>query len=643
MIHPFKDYDLIINTNALTMWDDTRLNPIPSNYILNKVLTGWGATYSEMRYGRDSIIILPHLCQIWSKHRKHELEFNTFPVTEKQRVRHIVEYLNKSKGKNKKFLCTPEGLGKLITAIKSTGANPFTEYFILLDEFHKVTLDVGYRVNMSQVMKHFFLFDNKTVISSTPIQPLDPRFDSFIKVKVEHEQSVKKDITLSFVNNLASGFRDYLQNYKGEKLFVFFNSLNGIHSLMRDNNLLDVTNVYCSVDGVKDFERLGFDNAFSEIEGITTAKFNMLTSSFYNGLDIEGLTVKPDVLILTDYKYFEYTLIDPNTDAYQILGRFRLGVNGNGGYATATHIINNRRNAVFLMPELAAKKVRQSQANYELLSELQSSATNPFLIEEVYEEALKRLEPYNKLIDEEGELDWFKVHNYIYAEQVKMCYGHELSSGISYYMTALFNITEKDKIYLPEEFGDMSKDMGRYTKDGIKWACEQFKANERYQGTEGADTFYFEMVKRFPLVAKAIDVLDYEEIERLGFSQSKIRKALIKHDIDNGRLSHGLIDLVYAEFEIGYSYELATIKRKLQSIFKMFQLPAKAKATAIADYYEFQTYFAHKKLESERVTVGKIRIEDESKQRYKSVRMVKLLRKKHAAISVYSTRAHKSV
>lgn len=47
MIKPIEEYDEIIESSANTMFDEPQLNPIPTNIILNKVRTGWGATYSE--------------------------------------------------------------------------------------------------------------------------------------------------------------------------------------------------------------------------------------------------------------------------------------------------------------------------------------------------------------------------------------------------------------------------------------------------------------------------------------------------------------------------------------------------------------------------------------------------------------------
>lgn len=646
MIKPLNNYDEIIKTSALTLSDEKRLNPLPSNIVLNKVLTGWGATWSEIKAVRNSIIVLPHKSQIFSKHKRHSEEDNTFVVVEGVTAKAIEKHLKSNGTKKLKFLTTPEGLKKLISAILNTGVDPYLNYFILLDECHKITTDVGYRVNISQVMDDFFLFESKAMISATPLRPSDPRFNSFEFWKVEHERDVKKDITVFTVNNLASAFKEYIESYKGDQLFIFFNSLNGIHALMESNGLTGLSSIYCSTDGVKDFEIKGYTNAFSEIDNSTLSKFNFLTSSFFNGLDIDKLESLPDILILTDTRYVSHSIIDPNTDTYQILGRFRQPiVNGEyqPSYNTACHIINNRFNTSFKLEEQAISDILKSESRYELLLELQAATSDPFLQDEVYGEALKRQKPYVNILQNDGSIDYFKFDNYLYEEKVKMCYGHEISSGLAYYFSELFNVSERSKVYVPEEFETMSKEMKRYSADGIKWACNQFILNENLQGVEGADKYFFELTQRFPFVRKAMVMIGYDKMEDLKFSYRAIQKELLKLDQSERRVHQGMIDAVYATFILNISYELPVIKNKLQALFDEFNVIGKAKSTDIRTYYEVKTYCGHKPLLKKELK--QLKENDKPLEidriKMKTVKMCKLLNKKHNSINPYSTRTHK--
>lgn len=204
MITPFNNYDEIINTSAPTMWDEPRLNIIPNNIILNKVLTGWGATYCEIKAKRHSIILVPNKCQIESKCNTKDDTDYLHPVTEKYKEKELVAHIENANGRYIKFISTPEGLKKLIRAILITGGNPYTDYFILMDECHKLTKDIKFRVNISSCVDDFFCFHNKAMISATPFIPSDPRLQYFRKIKVNHTRDVKKRIDLKLVNPYRS-------------------------------------------------------------------------------------------------------------------------------------------------------------------------------------------------------------------------------------------------------------------------------------------------------------------------------------------------------------------------------------------------------------------------------------------------------
>lgn len=53
------------------------------------------------------------------------------------------------------------------------------------------------------------------------------------------------------------------------------------------------------------------------------AKYNFFTCRFYSALDIRIGKYKPDILMLTDLRTAQWTIIDPLTEAIQIQGRFR--------------------------------------------------------------------------------------------------------------------------------------------------------------------------------------------------------------------------------------------------------------------------------------------------------------------------------
>ncbi|WP_231463507.1 DEAD/DEAH box helicase family protein [Pedobacter sp. Leaf132] len=636
MIIPFDNYDDTIITSEPTMWDELRLRPIPNNTLINKVLTGWGATYSELEANRNSIILVPNKAQIESKYAYKEGKHYLHPVTEKYKEGELVAHIENANGRHIKFISTPEGLKKLIKAILITGGNPYTDYFILMDECHKLTKDIKFRVNISSCVDDFFCFQNKAMISATPFIPSDPRLQYFKKTKVNHTRGVRKRIDLKIVNNLGAAFKEYIDNYDGEMLFVFFNSIQGIHSLITKFDLKD-TKVFCSEDGVAVFNHLGMKtNCYSEITTENLGKINILTSSFFNGLDIKLNGITPDVLILTDRNYVEHTIIDPNTDTYQILGRFRQPdpkAMQPDNYRNATHIVGVRTNkAVKLEPTLLAD-IDTSRKRYHQIQNLQATTHDPYLKQQVYGEALKRVTPYSNLLNEHGDLDHFKYDNFLYEHQLKLCYCQDLAVGLTYIKSGLFEFTETKKIYLDEDMISMSKGAGRYSKSSIAKVLVKLIANENNQGIDGADAYYQDMCKRFPLITNAVNILGFNEVEQLG-TKTRIEAALRKLDMAQGKVSQGIIDAVYSTFIIGVPYEVQYVKEKLLALFAEYGLEANLKATDIRTYFETDYFNGSKLRTAKEIATGLY------SSKYKSVRKVKLGDKKFNQIDKNSNRSH---
>jgi len=653
MIHPFQDYQEYINTGAKTFSDEPRLNPIPSNVIINKVITGWGATWAEIKCKRHSIILLPHKSQIASKHLKHLKEDYTQDVTEAISVEKLKKYIDARGIKHLKFLSTPEGLGKIITALKQSGIDPYQEIFLLCDESHKITTDVKYRVNISSFTDHFFQFKNKAMISATPFKPSHPKLaeQGFKMIKVNHERDVKKDITLLCVNNLGAAFKDYVDQYDGEMLFVFFNTLNGIETLITKNELKAKAHIYCSEDGVKDFSLKDGFNAFSKIDSTNLAKFNFLTSSFYNGLDIDGFEQMPDIVILSDPLYAEWSIVDPNTDVYQILGRFRQPYGSNemkDRYRTATHIVNNHHKSVVRLKENVQSDIGYSYMGYKALNDLQETVAIES-VTKIYEEAKQRLRPYANLINTRQELDPFKVDNYFYGWKLNECYGHPITLPLAYEFSELFNVIEEQKVYLPEDFVAMSKTMSRYSTANIEWCCAEIIKNQFVSDEQQRANNRNDLKSRFPLIIRAEEIFGMAKIQELRYKKSAIERALLLYDIENGLNHHGLIDAICRLFIVGVSYQVADVKTKIQKVYDEFGVKKKAKSTDIATYFivtEFTGHVDIKKKELKnlnRSAEDKTVFTDEAGIKKRSVRMYQIIARKFNSSTLNSTREKPSL
>ena len=102
---------------------------IPTNSILDKTLTGLGATHSEIHSKRNSIIIEPNVPVILGKLDENE---NLEAVYEKCEPYTIKKYLQMDIP-FKKILTTPESFHKIRDAASSLGIDIYKEYFCLFN------------------------------------------------------------------------------------------------------------------------------------------------------------------------------------------------------------------------------------------------------------------------------------------------------------------------------------------------------------------------------------------------------------------------------------------------------------------------------------------------------------------------------
>lgn len=146
---------------------------IPTNTILDKTLTGLGATHSEIHSKRNSIIIEPNVPVILGKLNGNE---HLEAVYEKCEPYNIKKYLQMDIP-YKKIVCTPESFKKIRKAAIELNINIYKDFFCLFDECEKVTQDIDYRSKISQPIYDFFQFEGKAFVSATPLPMSHKEFE----------------------------------------------------------------------------------------------------------------------------------------------------------------------------------------------------------------------------------------------------------------------------------------------------------------------------------------------------------------------------------------------------------------------------------------------------------------------------------
>ena len=557
-----------------------------TNTILNKTITGIGATYSEIKAPRNSIIIEPTRPVIYGKtHDPKHKEDNLKGVCQGVYQDEIADYIETSISQNKwiKILTTPESFSKVQDAFEGLDIDiRFDGYFLLFDEIQKSVKDCDYRSDITLPMDLFFECKDKAVVSATPpTQYADPRFNDFQMVKLVPDYDYRMDLQLYTTNNVLQRTRELLGSLVSDErpVFLFVNSTDMILSLMKQLGVMDESVVFCSEKSVDKLKSFKFRNAYEEWKESRIARYNWMTSRFYSALDIE-LPEVPNVVMLTDCFTAEYTMIDPYMDAVQIVGRFRNGVN------KIYHISNfDYRNPIKSYEEIV-QSVRSMKHAYEWVGTASDSAST--VSDRVAFRELQESAPFTRFLDENNRVDPYKIDNYIDEETVKVLYNNYGSLLRAYQECGYFNVTHTPK---PYKYGDYERLKIESKAASIREKRKEIVAQLEQLGdcdTELECQFKRDLEFADRIIVEAYDLIGKAEIERLRYSVTKIREAVIlrKHQVK--AYATDAIQLINTFFYPQQWYSAKTIKEKIKEIFAELSIPTTKAVTShtIKEYFE---------------------------------------------------------
>lgn len=567
---------------------------IPTNVILDKTLTGVGATYCEIHAKRNSIIIEPNVPVIQCKLDNEEMPLEG--VYSEVRPMSLRKYLTREDIPYKKILTTPESFYKIRKEADSLGIDIYGEdWFCLFDECEKITQDHDYRNAISQPIYDFFRFKNKAMVSATPLTPTHPKLyeQGFIRLKLTPILDYKKDLTLIVTNNFNTTLKSKLEELSDSPcVCIFMNKTDCINAIIEQYNIYDYK-VFCSEKSVKKLRERGISNVFSEIN-YPLAKYNFFTCRFYSGLDITVLPILPDIIMLTDLRVAAYTMIDPFTEAIQIQGRFRgNGDNGNT-YNSLTHISTINPNMRVKSNEELAIELSQFADNYTNLKVLLDQ-TEDKIRKQAIAKDLKSLR-YSTLIDESGEINPFAVDNLYNEERVKSHYLSSESLYKAYEASEHFNIHLIENLYTVGEddilrINQTKKDIAK--RKEIVNALEHIRLdlNNKRISNESAKA-YIDVLKQIDETAYILPIyrkIGYKGCEDCNYLKTALDKAVAEYDekeAERRRFMPDILNAIYQEFTLGVYISKEDIKSRLKRIYTQFGIKHKVIQSTIEDYYE---------------------------------------------------------
>lgn len=552
------------NENGKIQYLTEVLPMIPTNTILYKTLTGLGATYGELKADRNSIIIEPNVPVIVGKCNdpKHK-EDNLFGVYEGVYTEDVIKYLEKSADKRTKILTTPESFQKVKDAFELMDMDIYGTCFLLFDECHKIVKDADYRSDITLPFDDFFLFNEKALVSATPISFSDPRFEmqKFQIIRIEPAFEYKLPVSLIHTNNVLEQLKRTLDKLDATDICFFVNSTDMIYSFIKQLDIENESTVFCAKKSVEKLKNKKFKHAFEQWSKSRMKKYNFFTSRFYNALDIE-LKIKPTVIMISDVYFSEYSMIDPHTDAIQAIGRFRNGVN------RVCHIFNTNPNLPVRTEEEIGIYLQVSKEVYDKIKTFYDCATSEEA-RNAYREALKVL-PFNQMLNKDGKENFFAIDNYVDEALLKSSYNAQEKLIASYRSNRLFDL-DVESAYFP--FGDFErlKKESKYTslKDKRKEVVRQLELLKGDDETEMIRNYKEDLRKADSFIYGAYEEIGKEMIESLDYSVKRIKEAMILKQYREKTEGTEFIQLIKNSFKVGQKYTKKYIKEELTRIYAL--------------------------------------------------------------------------
>lgn len=302
--------------------------------VINKTITGIGATTLELNSKRDSIIVLPTKSIAYSKYKTKRGKdgddscmYVGSPIGEIKSdvtLRHIKDYITRDNG-HKKFLVVADSLYKVLEAI---GKDNYDNYFLMVDEIDTLQIDNSYRPVLEKVIDFYAKFKqtNRAVVSATLRGFTHPELLKETVITTTYPIQEKRDIKLIHTNNedrcIVNTIKDILEEDSEANILVAYNSVESITICIKllieelGESINGRIGVLCS-EKSKD----KIDDYYIEVEdGELSRNIVFMTCAYFVGVDIN---TKCHIISVSSFRK-PFTLLSKEK-LTQIVGRCRPG------------------------------------------------------------------------------------------------------------------------------------------------------------------------------------------------------------------------------------------------------------------------------------------------------------------------------
>lgn len=254
--------------------------------IVDKKVTGIGATTLEIESERNSIIVLPTRILAYGKAIKHPKTLyvgGAFKGRNSPTFEEINKYLGDENIKYKKILVVADSLEKLLTEHFE-----LFSYFLMVDEIDILQSDSNYRPNLGKVMDIYFKFSPKDrcLVTATMNDFSNPDLKFECRFDMSWCFQVRRKIRLIHDNNIDGCVIETIKNHPQEKIFIAYNSISHILNIISclDESLKGECSILCSSQS-----KVEAGNYYSEElnDNKLPKRITFATCCYFTGIDIE--------------------------------------------------------------------------------------------------------------------------------------------------------------------------------------------------------------------------------------------------------------------------------------------------------------------------------------------------------------------
>lgn len=546
-------------------------NRLPENCILDKGITGCGATRLAITNDRSTLIAAPTVNLIKNRMQEHADLLGVYGGVTNQE---IADYLQTHACW--KIMATYDAIPRVVDV---AGSEIYKKAFLLVDEYHRLLFDYSFRHSaIAGLLEQAPRFASKTFLSATPIEQefLLDELQGIPQVKIIWPHAEPMQIRLweeaSPLAAVVTLCKNAIAQQVDFNLHFFVNSVTFIGKVIRHAKLTpDQVKIVCSTSGESyDRNKEKMDGFPISLPSGQPCKINFYTSTAFEGCDIFDKVGR--TYIVSDGTA-THSMLDISTTIRQIAGRIR-----DTQYKEITHIYSKSRYGRDVSYEQFKSSTEQETDKAERFLKWYATADED--IKPTIYSDMKFINTETMTLDRNQlklELLNFRNWKEIYADSRNLITEYKRNGN---------EITSTDK----HDIRIAKLETNGKAKIPFKELFDRYAELRANKGMFSMNDFAADLiVKRNPLVRESYEKLGAERVRELNYNQTQIKRELLKYE--KTELAYKVVQRIKNDLPQQTAVPARIIKAKLQQIYNDLGIKQTAKASDVAEWYDINTCY----------------------------------------------------